>query len=93
METQLGRERPEGQEGHGPRTIDCDLVWMEGETHAGRKLALPHPRLGERDFVIVPMEDLMHNPVRFLTHGGVRVLPREQRVGIVRSDLGEISWE
>ena len=93
VETQLGRERPEGQEGHGPRTIDCDLVWMEGETHAGRKLALPHPRLGERDFVIVPMEDLMHNPVRFLTHGGVRVLPREQRVGIVRSDLGEISWE
>ena len=93
VEKQLGRERPEGEDGHGPRTIDCDLVWMEGEAHAGRKLCLPHPRLGERDFVIVPMEDLMHDPVRFLTHAGVRVLPREERVGVVREDLGELAWE
>ena len=54
---------------------------------------MPHPRLGERDYVIVPMEDLMHNPVRFLQHGGVEVAPREERVGAVTSDLGEISWE
>lgn len=77
VEKKLGRTRPAGQEGHGPRTIDCDLLWMEGETHAGRKLALPHPRLGERDFVIVPMEDLMHDPERFLAHAGISVLPRE----------------
>ena len=93
VERQLGRERPEGQDGHGPRTIDCDLVWMEGETHAGRRLTLPHPGLGERDFVLLPMEDLMHDPARFFKYAGVRVLPREERVGLVRSDLGEISWE
>ena len=68
-------------------------MWVEGETHQGAKLTLPHPRLGERDYVIVPMEDLMHDPVRFLTHGGVAVLPREQRVGAVTSDLGPIVWE
>ena len=66
---------------------------MEGETHAGRKLALPHPLLGERDFVLVPMEDLMHDPVRFLTHAGISIKPREERVGLVRADLGEITWE
>lgn len=93
VEKKLGRTRPAGQEGHGPRTIDCDLLWMEGESHAGRKLALPHPRLGERDFVIVPMEDLMHDPERFLAHAGIFVLPREQRVGLVRADLGELAWE
>ena len=93
VEKKLGRTRPAGQDGHGPRTIDCDLLWMEGETHAGRKLTLPHPRLGERDFVIVPMEDLMHDPVRFLEHAGISVLPREQRVGLVRADLGELAWE
>lgn len=93
VEKKLGRTRPVGQEGHGPRTIDCDLLWMEGESHAGRKLALPHPRLGERDFVIVPMEDLMHDPERFLAHAGISVLPREQRVGLVRADLGELAWE
>ena len=68
-------------------------MWVEGESHQGAKLTLPHPRLGERDYVIVPMEDLMHDPVRFLTHGGVTVLPREQRVGAVTSDLGPIVWE
>ena len=79
--------------GNGPRTIDCDLMWLEGERHAGERLALPHPRLGERDYVIVPMEDLMHDPARFLAHGGVEVLPRDQRVGLVTADLGEVSWE
>lgn len=93
VERELGRTRPEGQDGHGPRTIDCDLVWMEGETHAGRRLRLPHPGLGERDFVLVPMEDLLHDPARFLSHAGVKVLPREERVGLVRDDLGEIAWE
>ena len=79
--------------GNGPRTIDCDLMWLEGERHAGARLTLPHPRLGERDYVIVPMEDLMHDPARFLAHGGVEVLPRDQRVGLVTADLGEVSWE
>ena len=93
VENQLNRERPEGQDGHGPRTIDCDLAWVEDEQHAGPKLTLPHPRLGERDFVLVPMEDLMHDPVRFLSHGGVRVLPPENRVGHVTSELGVLDWE
>jgi 2-amino-4-hydroxy-6-hydroxymethyldihydropteridine diphosphokinase len=90
VENQLGRKRFKGQEGHGPRTCDCDLMWMEGETHAGRKLVLPHPGLGERDYVIVPMEDLMHDPVRFLTHAGVAVAEQPDRVGRVRKELGEI---
>ena len=93
VENQLGRQRPVGMDGHGPRTIDCDLVWMEGETHAGSRLSLPHPGLGERDFVLVPMEDLMHDPKRFLTHSGVTVVPDEERVGRIRSDLGEVTWQ
>ena len=93
VEDQLDRVRKEGEEGHGPRTIDCDLVWLEDEQHAGRKLTLPHPRLGERDFVLVPMEDLMHDPVRFLSHGGVNVLPPERRIGHVLGELGVVEWE
>lgn len=92
IEAQLGRHRDPETLGHGPRTIDCDLAFMENEIHAGRRLTLPHPGLGERDFVLVPMEDLRDDPARYLAHAGVRVLPREQRVGHVTSDLGEISW-
>ena len=93
VEEQLGRTRDPETLGHGPRTIDCDLCWVEGESHAGRHLTLPHPRLGERDYVLVPMEDLMHDPVRFLVHAGVPVYETEARVGHVTADLGVIEWE
>ncbi|MBF0600017.1 2-amino-4-hydroxy-6-hydroxymethyldihydropteridine diphosphokinase [Coriobacteriaceae bacterium] len=92
VEQALGRTRPAGQDGHGPRTIDCDLVFVEGERHAGERLRLPHPGLVERDFVLVPMEDLVHDPARYLRHAGIAVLPREERVGIVLADLGPIEW-
>ena len=97
IEDEMGRVREPGRDiseaGSASRLIDCDLLWVEGETHAGRALTLPHPRLGERDFTVLPMEDLVHNPERFLAHGGVKVLPREQRVGTVTGDLGTIAWE
>lgn len=75
------------------RTLDLDLLYIEDEEHAGNKLTLPHPRLGERDFVLVPMEDLMHDPVRFFTHAGVTVVPPEERVGHVIGDLGVLEWQ
>ena len=97
VEDDLGRIREKDRDpkkpGSAPRIIDCDLIWVESEAHAGRRLVLPHPRLGERDYVIVPMEDLMHDPERFLMHAGVPVTPRDERVGHVTADLGEISWE
>lgn len=93
IEDQLGRTRDPKTLGHGPRTIDLDLLWVEGEEHHGRRLELPHPGLGERDFVLVPMEDLMVDPVRFLTHAGVRVKDVDDRVGRVLAELGTISWE
>ena len=93
VERRLDRVREPGQEGHGPRTIDCDLCWIEGEEHHGGKLELPHPGLGERDYVLVPLEDLMADPVRFLTHAGIDVREVEDRVGHVMADLGPIAWQ
>ena len=43
--------------------------------------------------MLVPMEDLMSDPVRFLTHAGVEVAPVEERVGHVLADLGPIEWQ
>ena len=93
VENELDRVREPGEEGHGPRTVDCDLVWMEGEFHAGRKLTLPHRGLGERDFVLIPLADLQNNPSRFLSHYGVDVVDEMARVGRVRAVLGDIPWE
>ncbi len=89
VEQQVGRKR-EGAKPNGPRVIDCDLLWMEGEIHGGDKLRLPHPKLGERDFVLIPLEDLVHDPARFFRFEGVEVLPPEQRVGHVVGELGSL---
>ncbi len=90
IEIRLGRNRTRSARPNGPRVIDCDLLWMEGETHGGTKLRLPHPKLGERDFVLVPLEDLMHNPARFFRYEGIDVLEPEERVGHVVRELGSL---
>ena len=87
VEDELGRVR---ERKNGPRTIDCDLLWMENELHGGDRLRLPHPMLGERDFVLVPLEDLVHNPARFLRFQGVDVKPSEERIGHVVCKLGSL---
>lgn len=43
----------------GPRIIDIDIIVFEGETINTQELTLPHPRMHERAFVIVPMLDLI----------------------------------
>lgn len=90
IENRLGRNRTKSARPNGPRVIDCDLLWMDGETHGGGKLRLPHPKLGERDFVLVPLEDLMHDPARFFRYEGVPVLEPEERIGHVVGELGTL---
>ena len=43
---------------NGPRTLDLDLLLYEGQTLQGEELTLPHPRMGERAFVLVPLADV-----------------------------------
>lgn len=90
VELQLGRDRSGKAKANGPRPIDCDLLWMDNEIHGGDKLRLPHPGLGERDFVLVPLEDLMHNPARFFRYEGIDVKEPEDRVGHVVAELGTL---
>ncbi|REE56409.1 2-amino-4-hydroxy-6-hydroxymethyldihydropteridine diphosphokinase [Paenibacillus taihuensis] len=56
METLLGRTRDIRW---GPRTIDLDLLLYEGATLEDEELTLPHPRMMERSFVLVPLHDVM----------------------------------
>jgi 2-amino-4-hydroxy-6-hydroxymethyldihydropteridine diphosphokinase len=47
----------------GPRTLDLDLLAYEGETRATPSLQLPHPRMLERGFVMIPLRDLLMKPL------------------------------
>jgi len=56
LERQLGRTR-EGER-WGPRTIDLDLL-LYGDAEIDEPgLAVPHPRLHEREFVLEPLAEL-----------------------------------
>lgn len=55
VEAQLGRVR---RERWGPRTIDIDLLWYEGVATTTPMLTLPHPRLMERAFVVMPFAEI-----------------------------------
>ncbi|QHT58727.1 2-amino-4-hydroxy-6-hydroxymethyldihydropteridine diphosphokinase [Paenibacillus lycopersici] len=56
MEQQLGRTRDIRW---GPRTIDLDLLLYEAVAMTGEELTLPHPRMMERAFVLVPLADVL----------------------------------
>ena len=43
---------------YGPRIIDMDLLVYEGALSDTEELRLPHPLIGERDFVLVPLAEL-----------------------------------
>lgn len=55
LEQAAGRVRLERW---GPRTLDVDVVWIDGVTVDEPDLEVPHPRMLERRFVQVPLLDL-----------------------------------
>jgi 2-amino-4-hydroxy-6-hydroxymethyldihydropteridine diphosphokinase len=53
-ETRFGRKRSTK---NAPRTLDLDIVDYDGRVEEGPPI-LPHPRLRERAFVLVPLADI-----------------------------------
>lgn len=60
LEVALGRVPGERW---GPRLIDIDVLWMDGVSLESERLTLPHPRMTERAFVLVPMAEMAPNLV------------------------------
>lgn len=55
IEQEMGRVRDVRW---GPRNIDLDLLLYEDVSMDTSELTLPHPRMGERAFVLVPLKDI-----------------------------------
>jgi 2-amino-4-hydroxy-6-hydroxymethyldihydropteridine diphosphokinase len=55
IETKHGRERPYAM---APRTLDLDLLLYGDEQRETAALTLPHPRLHERAFVLLPLAEI-----------------------------------
>ena len=59
LENIAGREREKTEVFWGPRCVDIDFIsW--GELHMNTEtLILPHPRLSERNFVLIPLAEVL----------------------------------
>lgn len=61
LEHEIGR-RPGGPSG-GPRPIDLDLLLYEDRILQSEELTVPHPRMHERAFVLVPLAEIAPSAV------------------------------
>jgi 2-amino-4-hydroxy-6-hydroxymethyldihydropteridine diphosphokinase len=55
MELQAGRERPYR---NAPRTLDLDLLLYGSGRIDSARLTIPHPRMAQRAFVLVPLAEI-----------------------------------
>ncbi len=55
LEISAGRERPFP---NAPRTLDLDLLLYGSATISSDRLNVPHPRMWQRAFVVVPLAEL-----------------------------------
>lgn len=62
VEQKFGRERAKERR-WGPRTIDLDLIAYDNVSIDKPELTLPHPRLFERAFVLVPLAEIASDRV------------------------------
>jgi 2-amino-4-hydroxy-6-hydroxymethyldihydropteridine diphosphokinase len=82
IEFSLGRERAH-EVRYGARTIDLDILWYDGREIRESNLVVPHPRMMERAFVLVPLAEIAPE----LLVGDVAVtdaLAKVDRTGIER---------
>ena len=55
IESELGRVRNENQIGYASRPIDLDVIYYGDMINEEEFLTLPHPRLHQRNFVLMPL--------------------------------------
>ncbi len=87
IEDAFGRERGVDGEANAPRTLDIDVIVVGDRRADEDHLVLPHPRAGERAFVLQPWLDLEPDAV-LIDHGPIAELLEKaaDRDGLTRRD-------
>lgn len=94
IELELGRKR---EIKWGPRTIDLDILTFNQENIESEKLIVPHPRMLERAFVIIPLleiyQDKKCSEINNLLEASLEELPNKEGVRIWKRKNGEDVFE
>ncbi len=69
LESQAGRERPYR---NAPRTLDLDLLLYGSARIESARLTVPHPRMTQRAFVLVPLAEIAQGRVSAVQLDAVR---------------------
>lgn len=70
IETLAGRERPYR---NAPRTLDLDILIFAGASIQSPELTIPHPRMFERAFVLLPLAEIAPDQVTSSQLAAVRL--------------------
>lgn len=85
IEQEFGRDRSAGI-ANGPRTLDLDILMLDALRVSEPDLEIPHPRLAERAFVLVPLNEIA--PLAIDARSGCTV---SQLLNILRISAGKES--
>lgn len=79
IESRAGRERPFA---NAPRVLDLDLLLYDDVSLHTEKLTLPHPRMFERAFVMLPLAEISPNLTSTSDENIVKLVQKLQTQGI-----------
>ncbi len=72
---------------YGPRLIDIDILFYDDLSLETLELTIPHPRLSERAFVLVPLADVAAELIHPVLHESIQaLLARVDPKGVKRYD-------
>ncbi|MCM2535559.1 2-amino-4-hydroxy-6-hydroxymethyldihydropteridine diphosphokinase [Neobacillus pocheonensis] len=93
-ELELGRKR---EIKWGPRTIDLDILTFNQENIETERLTVPHPRMQERAFVMIPLLEIRHDvfipEMEKTFESYLNELPNKEGVRIWKRKNGEDVFE
>ena len=55
----------------GPRTLDVDILLFGDQIIEQDKLSVPHPRMKERSFVLIPLNDIATNQIEPISNKSI----------------------
>ena len=73
----------------GPRTIDLDILLYNQENIEAENLIIPHPRMFERAFVIVPLLEINQDIKQNISRSQVEEMKRREGVTVWKQKNGE----